>query len=425
MATPRQLPNGVWRVQILRKGMPKFDRVVPTEAEAWQLIREAEVDLAKRKAAIAERSATAADGVRTVRDAWAGYKDSVRYEEKADRTRSREASSAMHILRILGDYALHALTIHDVQHYIDTRRKEKNQHGRKLSGDTIRIEKATLSAVLQWAKRRGFILQNVAYSAKDLEMPRCKGREVRITLRQELRMYELAESRNDRANPNFPVWLRFQFATGTRPGESARIKLAWVDLNRGEIRIPRMAHKNRRPRLIILVGETLERVRHQASLAALAGSPYLFWSIATKTGDFSPLYYDKAWNAIKTKAGLPADAVPHSTRHEKISRLFETTNFSDSVIAALVGDVDTASLKPYKHLRSAALRERVEDHMSNIRGQLEALERGEASDGAVHQAVLDAIVSLKSGDEVGAEQALASVGKKAKAKRGHPLSIVK
>lgn len=425
MATPRKQANGKWRVQIIRQGMPKFDKVVDTEEEAWQVIREAEVDLTKRKAAIAERISSSMDGVKTVRDAWEGYKNSVKFEEKAPKTQSREISASDAILRILGDYALHALTVMDLQFFIDTRRREKNQHGKKISGDTIRIEKSTLSAALSWAKRRGMVDQNIAYSAHDLEMPRCNGREVRITQRQELQMYEIAESRNDRANPNYPVWLRFQFATGCRPGESARIKLAWVNLERGEIHIPRYAHKNRHPRLILLVGDMLERIKRQASLAALAGSPYLFWSISTVDGSFAPLYYDKAWNAIKVKVGLPAEAVPHSTRHEKISRLFETTDFSDSVIAALVGDVDTASLKPYTHLRSAALRGKVEDHMAGIRVQLEALERGEASDGAVHQAVLDALVYLKSGDEKGAEKALASVGKKPKSKRQNPLRVVK
>lgn len=425
MATPRLQANGKWRVQIIRKGMPKFDVVVDTEAEAWQAIREAEVDIAKRKAAIAERIALTVDGVKTVRDAWDGYRSSVRFEEKAPKTQSREVSASVALLRILGSYALNALTLMDLQQFVDIRRQEKNQHGKRISGDTIRIEKATLSACLSWAKRRGYVQQNIAYSARDLELPKCKGREVRITHRQELQMYEIAESRNDRANQNFPVWLRFQFATGCRPGESARIKLAWVNLERGEIHIPRMAHKNRRPRVILLVGDMLERIRHQASMAALAGSPYLFWSVSTVDGKFKPLYYDKPWNAIKIKVGLPADAVPHSTRHEKISRLFELTDFSDSVIAALVGDVDTGSLKPYKHLRSAALREKVEDHMSKIKEKLEALERGEATDGAVHQAVLDALVSLKAGDEVGAERALASVGKKPRAKRQNPLRVVK
>lgn len=425
MATPRKQPNGQWRVQIIRKGLPKFDKVLDTEEEAWQAIREAEVDLAKRVVAVAEKASVTNDGVKTVRDAWDGYKLSVKFEEKAAKTQSREISASVAILRILGDYPLHSLTIMDLQHYVDVRRHEKNQHGKKISGDTIRIEKSTLSACLSWAKRRGHIQQNIAFSAKDLEMPKCTGREVRITQRQELQMYEIAESRNGRSNANFPPWLRFQFATGCRPGESARIRLAWVDLERGEIHIPRWAHKNRQPRIILLVGDMLERIKHQASMAALAGSPYLFWSISTVDGSFAPLYYDKAWNAIKTKVGLPSDAVPHSTRHEKISRLFETTDFSDSVIAALVGDVDTASLKPYTHLRSAALREKVEDHMNSIRVKLEALERGEATDGAVHQAVLDAIVSLKSGNELAAEKALASVGKKPRTKRQNPLRVVK
>lgn len=425
MASPRRLPNGTWRVQIIRKGLPKFGRVVNTEEEAWVLIREAEVDMTKRRAAIAVQTSVATDGVKTLRDAWAGYKESVRFEDKAVKTRSRETSASVPILRILGDYALHAMTVMDIQHFVDTRRREKNQHGKKLSGDTIRIEKSTLSAMLSWAKKRGYIQANVAYSARDLEMPKCHGREVRITMRQELEMYRLAEERVDRANDAFPVWMRFGFATGTRPGEAAKIKVAWLNLERGEIHLPRLSNKNRRPRVIILVGDMLERVKRQAERAALAGSPYLFWSISTKDGSFKPLYYDKSWAIIRDAVGLPPEAVPHSMRHEKISRLFETTDFSDSVIAALVGDVDTNSLKPYKHLRSSALRERVEDHMSGLREKLEALEKGDVTDGAVQQAVLDALVALKSGNPDAAEQALASVGKKAMVPARRPLSIVK
>lgn len=425
MASPRRLPNGTFRVQIIRKGLPKFDRVVNTEEEAWVLIREAEVDLSKRRAAIAVQTSVSTDGVKTLRDAWDGYKESVRFEEKAIKTRSRETSASVPILRILGDYALHAMTVMDIQHYIDVRRREKNQHGKKLSGDSIRIEKSTLSAMLSWAKKRGYIQANVAYSARDLEMPKCKWREVRITMRQELEMYQLAEERSERANESFPAWMRFCFATGTRPGEAAKLRVSWLNLERGEIHLPRHSHKNRRPRIIILVGDMLERVKRQAERAALAGSPYLFWSISTKDGSFQPLYYDKSWAIIREAVGLPPEAVPHSMRHEKISRLFETTDFSDSVIAALVGDVDTGSLKPYKHLRSSALRERVEDHMAGLRQKLEALENGNVTDGAVQQAVLDALVSLQGGNADAAEKALASVGKKIRRARGHPLSIVK
>lgn len=425
MASPRRLPNGTFRVQIIRKGLPKFDRVVNTEEEAWVLIRDAEVDMSKRRAAIAVQTSVSTDGVKTVRDAWTGYQDSVRFEEKAVKTRSREVSASVHILRILGDYALHAMTVMDVQHYVDVRRKEKNQHGKKLSGDTLRIEKSVISSMLSWAKKRGYIQANVAYSSRDLEMPKCRGRVVRITMRQELEMYRLAEERNERANESFPVWMRFGFATGTRPGEAAKIKVSWLNLERGEIHLPRHEHKNGRPRVIILVGDMLERVRRQAERAALTGSPFLFWSISAKDGSFKPLYYDKSWALIRDAVGLPPETVPHSMRHEKISRLFETTDFSDSVIAALVGDVDTNSLKPYTHLRSAALRERVEDHMNGLREKLEALENGNVTDGAVQQAVLDALVSLQKGNADAAEKALASVGKKIRRVRGHPLMAVK
>lgn len=130
-----------------------------------------------------------------------------------------------------------------------------------------------------------------------------------------------------------------------------------------------MRHKPGSMRVIIVTPGSLDA---QIERAKKAKSAFLFYSTSRK-GDPTFFKYSGIFNKIRKLAGLPKAVVPHIMRHEYISRLFETSSFSDGQIAALVGDADVASLKPYMHLRTNELRGKLEAHQKEEQVKLKAM----------------------------------------------------
>ena len=360
MATINQLPSGRWRAQIRRKALGRHEELFDTEEEARAWANETEARLMS-KAVLEPLSAQSI----TFLAASQLYQKSPVYLNKAPGTRKRETFSASYCESYFGSESLASITRHRVQTFIDKRTTQKTKAGKSVSGDTIRLEKAYLSAVFRFAIKRGLAEYNPANA--ELDLPRCHIREIRITPEQEAALLTEAVRYglgHHLANPNLITWAQFVFYTGTRPGEAAKIELSWLRLDQSEIHIPRMSHKTRRPRVILLTPRITEILKFQLNKALEAGSKYLFWSESKK--GISPYNYHQPWRKICRRVGLPDTVVPHGVRHEFISRLFEHTNLSDTQVAAIVGDVHVLSLEPYKHLRTNKLRGQLENHLRDV-----------------------------------------------------------
>jgi len=371
--------SGRCRALIRRKSIGNLCKTFASEEEAraW-----AEGEEARLLRHVLAAPAAQAGGI-TLREAWAGYQDSPAYRKKAASTQRREGQAAIPVLRSIGGYSLGSVDRIRLQHYFDRRSKEKSARGVRLSGATLHREKEFLSAVFKWAIRRGYATTNPARS--ELELPELHVREARISIEQEAKMYDEAwayieyKKKGHPPNPNLFPWFQFVMGTGTRPGEAAKIELAWVNLKNREIHIPRAGHKTRRPRVILLAPDMAKMVSLQVDYATEQGSKYLFFS--QRDGKFKPYSYAKPWRTICRRAGVPDEVVPHSSRHELISRLFEKTDLSDSQVAVLVGDVHPLSLKPYTHLRANTLRPKFaefEKAISAVKGEHYQRERAEA-----------------------------------------------
>ena len=353
---PWQLPSGRWRVVVKKSGLPTKAGTFDTEEDAVRFATVAERDAF-------EKRAPAAAGDLTLRQLWELYKSGPGYQSKALSTQQREAVAAKPLLARLGDTQIAAITDEMVQtDYADVRCNDKTRLGKSVSGDAVRLEIALLSSMLKHAKKRGRLKS--LPSLRGIERTRSVIREIRILPEQEIALTDAAAhyTAHRRANDNLLAWMWFVFATGTRPGEAAKIALEWVWLHDSTIRIPRRSHKTKRPRVILMEPYLKKWVERQMQLARLAGSPYLFWSYSAKHEAFIPYRYSKPWRAICRQAGLPDSVVPHGMRHEVISRLFEQGGLSDSAIAQIVGDVHVLSLEPYKHLRIHALKPAAERH---------------------------------------------------------------
>jgi len=402
MATVGELPSGSFRAQIRRKGLAAISRVFPTrlEAEAWAASREAEL-LSAQSQTVSKPNAGMTFAAAVER-----YLTGPKFADKAPGTQARERTCSVRLLQYFGNYALSVIDGAMVQEYIDMRCNERVKHkngkklDKKVSPDTVRLEKAFLSAVFKFSKRRNLIQANIMRDS--FELPTCVPKEGRITLQQQVSAYncarEMSVARN--ANPSLLPWVYFVFETGTRPGEAAKIELSWVDLEQRKISIPRVGQKKRNARVVLVGEELAEMLQECINRAEAAGSKFLFFSrgnaplerdakgrpirrrrdeaemAARPCKSFS--YYN-AWRTLTKAAGIPKNIHPHLIRHEFISRLFEETDLNDSQIASLVGDVNVLSLEPYKHLRVEQLRNRQDAHLDGTRAALKALEELRAS----------------------------------------------
>jgi len=371
LATISLLPSGSYRARIRRRGVKNLDKSFKTitEAEAWA--KEIEAEQAKGYTAHSKEP-----GAMSLTEAWHGYQTSITYREKAPSTQKREQSAMLAVKRLIGEYSLTSLTEAIIQRdFIDKRTREKRKDD-YIQGDTVRIELVLVTSILIWAKRRGHISEVVSKKA-DFERPKLGKRDQRISREQEqqlrsaARIYNAMRAGEDldaKKLPNFSpsAWLDFCLATGTRPGEAAKIELAWIKYENTEIH---MRHKPGTKRVIIVTPGSLEK---QIERARAAKSKFLFYSIS-REGKPTYFKYSGTFTKIRTLAGLPKTIIPHIMRHEYISRLFETSGFSDGQIASLVGDEDVASLKPYMHLRTSELRGKLEEHQKAEQIKLKAM----------------------------------------------------
>lgn len=138
-----------------------------------------------------------------------------------------------------------------------------------------------------------------------------------------------------------------------RPGEASKIETAWCGFNHKtpHIVIPPMGSKNKQSRLVRLPSVIVQNMKAQLERATDAGSPYLFWSVEPRTKRFKPYAYSTMFRLLRKKLNLATDIVPHSIRHEIVSRYFAETSLSETAIAKIVGHKDIASLRAYKHFR--------------------------------------------------------------------------
>lgn len=360
-----KLPSGRWRAQIRRADLGHHGVVFDTQAAAvaWERAKLGEL-LTKRAKENGQGKSLAA-----VVDE---YFASARFLRKAEGTQRRERSAAQAVLnrwagkgqvcRPWSDKPVELIDATDINAHIGLRMAERTRRGQPVSPDSIRLEVRLLSAVMKHAVRQRYRTSNPALARlSGLDMPVTTPREGRISEAQELKLEASARgriTRSARSNPCLYPWLIYVRETRSRPGEAAKIELAWIDLDKKVIDVPRRGSKKRTPRRVILTDDMVALVAAQRERALRDGSRFLFYSRHRKTGEWQPYKYSHAWQDIRAEAGVASEA--HGMRREGISRLFERSNLTDGQIALLVGDVNPMSLEPYKHLRAGELRPQLE-----------------------------------------------------------------
>lgn len=386
MASITPLRDGKWRARIRRKGYPKLDKVFNDENAAKHWAEATETALTR-----SGRAEPGQASAMVIAELLELYKASTAFTRKAASTRKRELVAHAEVLRSFGAAGVEKLTVPLLQRWIDRR-------GAQVKPDTVRLEKAALSAVLKFGITRGYCQNNPAKGG--LELPERHPREVRISPQQEQALRQAAEVylQDKRALPALRTWLMLLLETGMRPGEAARLRWAQFHADKRQFRIRRDTVKNKQPRVVLLSDDLTDWLKAEQERQG-GRTAFVCPSRDGKKG----YDYGKVWQKLRTRAKLPKEIVAHAGRHEFISQLFEHgAGLSTGQIAELAGDVDEASLRPYKHLRTEILRAPLETVRAAVKAERKkALEDGEGQEenGAGN------LTKEAGGEEGGGEQA--------------------
>jgi integrase len=360
-----QLPSGRWRVQVRRVGYPNFDKVFRTERQA----RAANAELLKQAAEVVEGKSA------TLENLWARYAASFEFKSKAPHTQRTELGRAKPLLAELGRYSLDVLeqspqVIYD---YIDRRSAVISpKTKRKLSNTSIRLEVATLSAIVAWAKRRKVVTGNFI---RHIDRPGQAKRKRRVRPVEQARL-EMAVLKFD--DPKLAEAARFALLLrrlGCRPGELASVLQSDISLRNAEL-VFRNTKYLKQDRRIPLSEEAVSLIDAQLAHALddCDGSPYLF-STMGKKGDraekWQPYGYSGAVKRLRDAEVVPADFHAHAMRREFISRAIEA-GIPYATIRKMTGHHSTQAIEIYDEGLAVApdVRKALDDHQTRVSDEL-------------------------------------------------------
>lgn len=363
-----------YRVQVRRKGFPTYDQVFSSREQA----EAAQVHV------LGEQKLVLKPGDITLNDAWERYRDSVDFSSKSDSTQKTEITRIKPVLAVLGEYSLLALQeaprlIYD---YIDHRSRVVSQKTRKtISGSSLRLEIAALSAVAMWAQRRKYIIKNFV---RDVARPGLAKRKRRVPAVElgslELTAIDFDEPRLAEA-ARFLLQLRY---LGCRPGELARLLRADIRFNNKDVtlRDTKFKHEDRLVHMTPNATKWLQSQYTHAKESTAADSPYLFSTRSRKKDDgdnvWVPYNYSNGIKLLRDEGVLPADFHAHAMRREYISRAIES-GLPYATIRKQTGHHSTQAIEIYDEGLSTApeIRDALDAHEKSLnveqfKGLLEA-----------------------------------------------------
>jgi integrase len=352
-----QLPNGKHRVQIRRKGYPKYDKVFATRQEA----EDAEASIR------GEQKAVEAPVEITLSECWARYCQSQSFLQKAEKTRSTEAGRIQPVLAELGSYSLanlqNAPTL--IYDYIDKRSSTISARTKKkLSTTSVRLEIAALSSVIAFAKQRKIVQANfirqIGRPAQAKRKRRVDGVEV-----AGLRTVALSSDARAAEAARFALLLRY---IGCRPGELARVRRVDISLSKSELTFRNTKHKQK-DRLIHLTKTALGMMDTQIRYCkdSEIDSEYVFSTRTKASPAQKPEYvfynYESGIKLLRRLGVIEKSFHAHAMRREFISKAIET-GLPYATIRKQTGHHSTQAIEIYDEGLSTApeIREALDKH---------------------------------------------------------------
>jgi len=355
------LPNGKFRVQIRRKGFPKFDKVFPS-----RLAAEAAEAAVKGEQKPVEQAADL-----TLSEVWTRYSQSQAFLQKAANTRDTEAGRIKPVLAELGEYSLLNLQNSPslVYDYIDKRSTSISpKTKRKLSTTSVRLEVAALSAVVAFAKQRKIVPANFI---RQIDRPAQAKRKRRVPGVEVAGLRSVARGDDPRLSEaaRFALILRF---LGCRPGELAGLKRADLNLHRSELTFRNTKYKAE-DRLVHLVRAAVDLFNSQILYYKTTGieSEFVFSTLSRANAEGKKVYvlynYTSGVNALRKLGVIEKSYHSHAMRREFISRAIET-GMEYSTIRKQTGHHSTQAIEIYDEGLSTAdeVRQLLDKHANVI-----------------------------------------------------------
>jgi integrase len=229
---------------------------------------------------------------------------------------------------------------------------DKDGNKRKYSEGTVRRHFFVLKKVLEWySVRENFILPSNLFL--QIRVPRAwAGKRRRRLEAGELELLHAAALKGYDHKVEWPLLIDFAVNTAARSQEI--IKAKWSDLNlEGRSwAIPPENVKTATFRTVPLSKKSLTILEKMDTLKK-SGDDRIFhmWRDSATVS--------KGFRRLTVRAGVD-DFRFHDLRHEGVSRLFETTDLTDSEIMSITGHTSSEMLKAYSALRPNALARRLD-----------------------------------------------------------------
>jgi integrase len=141
-----------------------------------------------------------------------------------------------------------------------------------------------------------------------------------------------------RGSPYHPATIKLLVFTGARLGEVLGLRWEWIDLQRGEVRLP---DSKTGAKTVHLPPPALEVL---ARLPRIEGQPYV---LGAKRGT---TFIEKPWRVIRAAAGL-TDVRLHDLRHAFAS-VAASAGMGLPIIGKMLGHTQAATTARYAHLAS-------------------------------------------------------------------------
>lgn len=357
--------NGKFRLQIRRNGYPTVDKVFESKEEA----------LAAEAAAMSKRKpAKPVKADITLSELWERYSESREFSEKADNTQATERCRVQPVLEKLGEYSLKNLeqdtaAIYD---YMDERAKEVSPRTKKkISGTTLRLEVAALSALVAFAKTRKIVKENFV---SHISRPVTKKRRRRVAP-AELGKLKLFARSSDPVIAQAARYIITVRHLGCRAGELCTLRVEDLRLDKRELTFRNT--KNGTDRTVHITSDAAEMLYLQQADTP-ADSDFLFCT-RSRTGEWVPYNYSHGVKKLRENGIVSETLHAHAGRREFISRAIEA-NVPYATIKKQTGHKSVQALEIYDEALSTAPEIRAEfDRLGDkvkkesLLGTLEAL----------------------------------------------------
>lgn len=246
-----------------------------------------------------------------------------------------ESMLRLHVLPILGAYAIDRITRQDI---VDLMSAHRQSHAPASTNRLISVLSVLFNLAIEWDV--GAVTVNPVSAVKKLKENNQRGRY--LTSCELHRLWcELERS----GSPMLPYIIRMLILTGARKSEVAHARWHDIDFSRQQWRIK---HNKSGTTRYVPLSDGVIALLHD--VPKRVGSAYIFPN--PETGRPYVNFYH-AWNAVRKKAGL-ADVRIHDLRHTFASYLVNNGR-SIYEVKQILGHANVTTTQRYAHLDQAVL----------------------------------------------------------------------